>query len=184
MNRVLTKPGQYYQLVSGHTPYELLGCVLRTCAHDVCVFVSPGHRLSLLTALKIVMISVQVPSRQHHGKLPLPVFLADQLTRQFMRKYQRDQVWNYIYVHIYIYLFCLFVCFIRIIYICRFATCFEPSSFLSAKSQRQCRNKQSQKKKKNKKEKKKGNQILNNSHNNNTSYFFSVFIQVVSKKKY
>ncbi len=69
---------------------ESVGAALKTCERDAVVYVSPGHKISMDTSLKIVMASCGAP--YFREKLPIPTHLADGISRQFMRKYERNNV--------------------------------------------------------------------------------------------
>ena len=92
-SQYMTKKGGFYKI----TAYEydqyknkhttlIIGAALRTRENENCVYVSLGHRVSLVIALRIVMDCCL----KHRFRLPFPVYQADKLSRIEMRTFERE----------------------------------------------------------------------------------------------
>jgi len=66
---------------------EHVGYALRIHRTADVVYVSPGHRIGLESALKVVMLSLDT---QRRYKLPLPTEFADRITRTEIKRYQSE----------------------------------------------------------------------------------------------
>lgn len=93
-NQKLKRIGEFACIVGYND--EHLGYALRTSTQrqQEVVYVSPGHRISLESALKIVMLCCD---EQRRYKLPLPVEKADFVTRKIIRRYQQQHANPYRY---------------------------------------------------------------------------------------
>jgi len=82
-NKRLRKSGSFHKLHGRGG--DQIGVALRTRLRGDVLFVSPGNRISCDSAVKLAMLCWDGKSR-----LPLPVEMADKVTRQLIRRYTRQ----------------------------------------------------------------------------------------------